>query len=77
MFDITIWVAQLLEGSFAAAVHWLNADITVQGLVSQWNPAVLAALCAYLPPAECIMLLLHAGLCAKRTITCSKHATSC
>ncbi len=77
MVDTTIWVAELLEGLSAAAVHRLNAHITVQGLISQGDPAVLAALSAYLPPAERMMHLSYAGLCAKHTAISWRHASSC
>ena len=63
--DTTIWVAQVLEGRFAAAVHRLNTDITVQGLCGCGGSAVLAALSAYLPPAEHMMHLSNAGLCVQ------------
>ncbi len=73
MVDTTIWVAELLEGLSAAAVHRLNAHITVQGLISQGD----AALSAYLPPAERMMHLSYAGLCAKHTAISWRHASSC
>ena len=77
LVDTTIWVAQLLEGSSAAAVHWLNAHITVQGLFCKGDLAVLAALSAYLPPAEHMMYLSNAGLCAKQTAISCRHVTTC
>ena len=76
IIDTTIWVAQLLEGSLAAAVHWLKATITVQGLVGCRGSAVLAALSAYLPPAEHMMHLSNAALCAKQTAISCRHVTT-
>ncbi len=66
--DTTIWVTQLLEVSLAAAVHWLKASIAVQGLISCWGSAVLTALSAHLPPAESMVHLSYAGLCARLTV---------
>ncbi len=65
IIDTTIWVTQLLGGSLAAAVHWLKATITIQGLISCWGSAVLTALSAHLPPAESMVHLSYAGLCAR------------
>ena len=75
--DNPIWVAQVLGGILAAAVHWLKATIAVQGLISCWGSAVLAALSAHLPPAERMMHLSNAGLCARRTAISCRHVTIC
>ncbi len=68
IIDTTIWVTQLLGGSLAAAVHWLKASITIQGLISCGGFAVLTALSAHLPPAESMVHLSFAGLCARLTV---------
>jgi len=75
--DTPIWVAQLLGGGFAAVVHWLKATITVQRLLGYGASAVLAARSAHLPPAERMMHLSYAGLCARRTAISCRHVTAC